>query len=1403
MLEPRWVLSTSASVGIGAPVLVAFEDADAVAGTTYTVQSGDSDVTATVVTTTQILKIQVHFVNADGTTTSGEMDFLLLDDYAPENIAHIQELVSSGFYDGLTFHRIIEDFMDQGGDPSGDGTGGSGTTVDDEFDVDLRFTSVGLLAMANSGPDSNDSQFFIMNASYRSLDYGYTIIGKLVAGDDIREALSQVAVEENSSGETSLPVDSVIIDSVTIETNVNYGLLLIKSGSDAVAGDTATITVTASDGSSVLITGDDGASDSSLVVTLITDTPSSEDRPAFITTVADVYVTANETTTFDIPVTQGDSGVTLEYGATVVTDTSDVTVDASGTTAEDGVVTLTTSNVIGVFDVMVGVWNVDYSDNFDAQHVAVFVCPEAPASLTVTTTGVTDGGSTAVNNGLTFHVTGVTDGLTVVLYVDGGSDAIGTAVASGDTVDIVTTVALADGDHTFTVKQYYQYDETTVGNRTIEAGELYSDASDSTVSLTVAVNPTATAELSDVTVTEGAATFVVTYNSLDDTIRRSTIDDNDILVTGPNGYSTLATLVSVSPDEDGSTLVATYRINATGGVWDSTNLGTYTITLQADQISDSQDRFAASSELLTFNPTDTTAPTVTIEQATDQADPTNASPIYFTVVFSEAVTDFTADSLTLDGTATGTLEATVTEVGTDGTTYTVAVTGMTGDGTVTVSIAEGAVHDAVGNGCEASTSTDATVTYDVTAPTVIIALGADQSDATNSSEIVFSVIFSESVDDFTSDDVILSGTAGATTAVVSGSGTEYTVTVTGMTQDGTVTIGIEAGAAHDAAGNDSESPTVSNDTIIYDTTAPTVTINQASTQSDPTGSATIHFTVVFSESVDDFTAADLTLGGTAKGKLTATVTASGDDGTTYDVAVVGMTSSGTVTAKLAAGKAEDAAGNTNLAATSADNSVSFVLSKKPTFTVTVPASGSYNAGQTVTIAWKVANSIANTTISLCYDTDTIFNGNERWIEVDKVTASEGYGTYTWTIPSSLASGTYYIAGYLYANGPIYSHLVRSITVQAAAQPTFSVTAPASGSYTAGTTVTIVWTGKNLPSGAKLSLCYDTDAKWNGNEKWITVDATATLNSNGYGSYSWKTTGLKAGTYYVGGYLWANGKPVYSHLTRAITVSASTPTFALTVPTSGTYNVGESVTIAWKASNVPAGATISLCIDSDGKWNGNEKWIEVDKVTASNGYGTYTWNTAGMKSGTYYVAGYLWSGSAPVYSHLTKSITLASALTLDASALSATQQTLSADNVLESESQLAAIVQEAIQQWTAIVGSQALAGMSVRIADLSGNCLAETVGDTIYIDRDAAGYGWFIDTTPSDASEYAELAAGTLSAIAKTAAEAHVDLLTTVLHEIGHVLGYDHETGNDVMNATLPLGIRRTAVDQALLALYDQ
>ena len=113
------------------------------------------------------------------------MIFELYPNKAPLAVNNFVNLSNDGFYDGLTFHRVLEGFMAQGGDPTGIGTGGPGYRFDDEIDQSLIFDTRGILAMANSGPDTNGSQFFITLVPTPHLDGNYTIFGKLIQGDDV------------------------------------------------------------------------------------------------------------------------------------------------------------------------------------------------------------------------------------------------------------------------------------------------------------------------------------------------------------------------------------------------------------------------------------------------------------------------------------------------------------------------------------------------------------------------------------------------------------------------------------------------------------------------------------------------------------------------------------------------------------------------------------------------------------------------------------------------------------------------------------------------------------------------------------------------------------------------------------------------------------------------------------------------------------------------------------------------------------------------------------------------------------------------------------------------------------------------------------------------------------------
>ena len=117
-------------------------------------------------------------------TEKGDFEVELYADKAPQTVNNFVFLARDKFYDGVTFHRVISGFMAQGGDPTGTGTGGPGYKFADEFHPQLRHTGPGILSMANAGPGTNGSQFFITHAATPHLDNRHTVFGKVVKGMD-------------------------------------------------------------------------------------------------------------------------------------------------------------------------------------------------------------------------------------------------------------------------------------------------------------------------------------------------------------------------------------------------------------------------------------------------------------------------------------------------------------------------------------------------------------------------------------------------------------------------------------------------------------------------------------------------------------------------------------------------------------------------------------------------------------------------------------------------------------------------------------------------------------------------------------------------------------------------------------------------------------------------------------------------------------------------------------------------------------------------------------------------------------------------------------------------------------------------------------------------------------------
>jgi cyclophilin family peptidyl-prolyl cis-trans isomerase len=145
-------------------------------------------------------------------TEKGDIVVELFPDVAPMTVNSFVFLAEDGWFDNVTFHRVLPDFMAQGGDPSGSGMGSPGYAFKNETSPDLTFNRKGLVAMANSGPDTNGSQFFITYAPTPHLDGGYTIFGEVISGMDVVESLTP---RNPSEGGTLPPGDTII--TITIE----------------------------------------------------------------------------------------------------------------------------------------------------------------------------------------------------------------------------------------------------------------------------------------------------------------------------------------------------------------------------------------------------------------------------------------------------------------------------------------------------------------------------------------------------------------------------------------------------------------------------------------------------------------------------------------------------------------------------------------------------------------------------------------------------------------------------------------------------------------------------------------------------------------------------------------------------------------------------------------------------------------------------------------------------------------------------------------------------------------------------------------------------------------------------------------------------------------------------------
>ena len=148
-------------------------------------------------------------------TTHGDMSFKLFEKDIPKAVENFLTHAKNGYYNGVIFHRVIKDFMIQGGDPTGTGMGGEsiwGHSFEDEFSMDY-FHFYGALSMANAGPSTNGSQFFIVTKEAPHLDGQYAAFGKVTKGLDVVHEIEKVSVGANDK-----PVEDVVIESIKVDT---------------------------------------------------------------------------------------------------------------------------------------------------------------------------------------------------------------------------------------------------------------------------------------------------------------------------------------------------------------------------------------------------------------------------------------------------------------------------------------------------------------------------------------------------------------------------------------------------------------------------------------------------------------------------------------------------------------------------------------------------------------------------------------------------------------------------------------------------------------------------------------------------------------------------------------------------------------------------------------------------------------------------------------------------------------------------------------------------------------------------------------------------------------------------------------------------------------------------------
>ncbi|MFO0913889.1 MAG: Ig-like domain-containing protein [Pirellulales bacterium] len=399
----------------------------------------------------------------------GHMVFELFEQEASRATSRIIQLAQDGFYNNVTFHRVIETFMIQAGDPTGTGTGGSTLgQFDDQFDLDLQHNRGGVLSMAKSYDDTNDSQFFITSppttaaqmANLRNLDFNHSVFGQLIEGDSVRQAISKVPVTSDK------PNENVTIESVTVFDDIENGLARLTAVPGASGTTSVTVKVQDQDGNftertfNVTVGADPGNGSPFLVVA---DPPAVNYPGPIVFPVATADAEGDAVTVEAKTLNPAETTYTVAYDAA----TKKVTVTPVG-------------NRAGVFEVLMYAYpssmsasEVAFQKNIgssggkeakiDRQVVKVTLTPPAPRvpfqdQTTDSGLGKTDGVTNITN--LNFQISDVFPGATVELFVDdvkvGEAKAPSSSLVSAPLVTVQIPADLSarpDGVYQFSARQ--------------------------------------------------------------------------------------------------------------------------------------------------------------------------------------------------------------------------------------------------------------------------------------------------------------------------------------------------------------------------------------------------------------------------------------------------------------------------------------------------------------------------------------------------------------------------------------------------------------------------------------------------------------------------------------------------------------------------------------------------------------------------------------------------------------------------------------------------------------------------------------------------------------------------------------------------------------------------------------